>query len=108
MDDGNMIFNQGPDYEGAMRWTRNLVGSRNLMLYDHVILLANPGLLHWNLVVIYPKLKIIESVDSKKFTAGMELYATWKWFARYLQESNLPIDRNEWKLLHSWKTVTYQ
>ena len=108
MDEDNMIFNQGPDYEVAMRWTRNLVGSQNLMLYDHVILLANPGSMHWNLVVIYPKLKIIESVDSMKFNAGMELYATWKWFARYLQESNLPIDRNEWKLLHSRKTVTHQ
>ena len=55
-----------------------------------------------------PSAQNIESIDSKKFNPGMELFAAWKWLVCYLQERELPIDAKEWKLFHSHQTVIYQ
>ena len=52
------------DFDVATRMTTKLVKNRNLMLFDHIIFLVNPFLRHWNFVVIFPKLKKIEAVDS--------------------------------------------
>ena len=78
------------DFEVARRMTSKLVKNRNLMLYDHIIFLANPKKMHWNFVVIFPKAKRIELVDSLVgyFDAKI-LLAAWYWMVHYCSYNNI-------------------
>ena len=96
------------DWECVIRMTRRLVHRRNLFLYDHVIMVANPGSMHWNCVVIYPKLKRIESVDSLSSSSTEDLHAAWHWMVWYCAEYDVGFNPVEWNLYCSGSKMVQQ
>ena len=65
--------------------------NHNLMLFDHMNFFANPHCEHWNFVVIFPKAKKIELVDSLPgyFDAKI-LTAAWYWIVHYCSCNDIP------------------
>ena len=60
--------------------TTNLVKNCNLLQFDHIIFLANHHLQHCNFVVIFPKAKTIELMDSfPGYFDAKILTAAWYW-----------------------------
>ena len=96
------------DWECVSRMTKRLVKKRNLMKYDHIIMVANPGKIHWNCVVIYPKLKCIESIESAFTSSIRDLDAAWNWMVWYSQEYDLAFDPVGWNLYKSGKNLNHQ
>ena len=58
---------------------------------------------HWNFVVIYPKLQVIELIDS--FTVNDDsinkLKIVWEFLWRYCEDKNIEFDAKKWKIFHS-------
>ena len=97
------------DFDVATRMTTKLVKNRNLMLFDHIIFLANPFLRHWNFVVIFPKLKKIEAVDSLPgWYDPKVLTAAWYWMVHYCSCNEIPFSVDGWRLLHSRRAFMNQ
>ena len=79
------------------------------MLFDHIIFLANPTLMHWNFVLIFPKLKKIEVVDSLPgYYDPKVLTAAWYWMVHYCSCNEIPFTVDGWRLLHSRKSSMNQ
>ena len=89
--------------------TRRLCKDTNVMEFDHVILVHNANF-HWNFVVFYPRMQVMEIVDS---FGGMDAYlveACWTWLCYYCQSnpSFYKFDPEAWTLYYNRKSYRNQ
>ena len=85
----------------ATKMTEKLARGMNLFTFDHIVFVCNPKRMHWNFVVILPKEKVIENIDSFGEYDHKQTIACWFWLVRYCTEVNYHLEPSEWKIKHS-------
>ena len=88
------------DVKKGIKVAVNLSPQKNLMDYDHLIIYNNPFKWHWNLVVVFPKEKRIEILDSLVVVDLSPLIAVWHFLVGYCRQTK-SFDPEGWKLYHS-------
>ena len=95
------------DVKKGVKIAVNLSPQKNLMDYDHLIIYNNPGRLHWNVVVVFPKKKRIELFDSLTACDKTPLTAVWHFLVAYCRQTST-FEPKGWKLYHSCPGVGKQ
>jgi Ulp1 family protease len=78
-DDVNKRFIN--DYNAVKKWGAATLGKdTNPLDYDLIILYNNDDDQHWNLIVLSPKDRVIEQLDSMSHVYHRNLEAVYQWF----------------------------
>ena len=84
---GHDAFEGFVDHDVARNWTDTHAKNCNLTEYDNIIIVTNPGSMHWTIIVVFPKLKRIEHIDSMSQPGTDMMNYVWQWWAIYSKEN---------------------
>ncbi|KAI4147447.1 MAG: hypothetical protein LQ340_005546 [Diploschistes diacapsis] len=81
--------------KGVKTWSRRpKIGGENLLSVDSVFIPVNEGNAHWTLLVVSPKLRVVEYFDSFHTSGTVQLANVQKWVAEELGAKYNPTEWN--------------